>query len=151
MKKTELFKVEGDKVTRLRRHCPKCGAGVFLAEHANRYSCGSCGYTEFKSGGKQESSKPPVKEEKIETPKEQQPSVEEKSKVDEPSVPPAEPSMPSSEVDVKTDEGEVSAEEPAGSSGEKPVEETREGEKSSDEEKTDEGSKSDSDKEEKVE
>ena len=28
--------------------CPKCGAGVRLAEHANRRSCGKCGYFEKK-------------------------------------------------------------------------------------------------------
>ncbi len=27
--------------------CPRCGAGVFLAEHKNRQTCGSCGYTVF--------------------------------------------------------------------------------------------------------
>ena len=48
MKKRELYKVDGDKITRLRRTCPKCGDGVFLAEHQDRLSCGSCGYTEFK-------------------------------------------------------------------------------------------------------
>jgi small subunit ribosomal protein S27Ae len=26
------------------KHCPKCGPGVRLAEHANRSSCGKCGY-----------------------------------------------------------------------------------------------------------
>ncbi|MEM0147816.1 MAG: 30S ribosomal protein S27ae [Candidatus Micrarchaeaceae archaeon] len=26
--------------------CPKCGSR--MAEHADRYSCGKCGYTEFK-------------------------------------------------------------------------------------------------------
>jgi small subunit ribosomal protein S27Ae len=50
MKGREIFKVEGDKITRLRRHCPKCGDGFFLAVHKNRISCGKCGYTEFKSG-----------------------------------------------------------------------------------------------------
>ncbi|MDD4163069.1 MAG: 30S ribosomal protein S27ae [Methanothrix sp.] len=28
--------------------CPRCGNGVFLASHADRQSCGKCGYTEFK-------------------------------------------------------------------------------------------------------
>jgi small subunit ribosomal protein S27Ae len=28
--------------------CPKCGAGVNLAEHGNRRSCGKCGYFERK-------------------------------------------------------------------------------------------------------
>jgi ubiquitin-small subunit ribosomal protein S27Ae len=30
------------------KSCPKCGPGCFLAEHANRVSCGKCGYTEMK-------------------------------------------------------------------------------------------------------
>ena len=48
MKGREIFKIEDNKITRLRRHCPKCGEGVFLAEHKDRLSCGKCGYTEFK-------------------------------------------------------------------------------------------------------
>lgn len=31
------------------KFCPKCGAGVFLAQHKNRETCGKCGYTEFKN------------------------------------------------------------------------------------------------------
>ncbi len=30
------------------KYCPKCGAGVRLAEHKNRLSCGKCGYFEKK-------------------------------------------------------------------------------------------------------
>jgi len=58
MKKIEFFKIEGDKINRIRRHCPKCGPAVFLAEHKNRFSCGKCGYTEFKGGGKKEPEQP---------------------------------------------------------------------------------------------
>ena len=47
-KKWELFKIEGNKVTRTNKTCPKCGAGVYLANHSNRESCGKCGYTQFK-------------------------------------------------------------------------------------------------------
>jgi small subunit ribosomal protein S27Ae len=54
MKKYQFFKVEGDKINRVRRHCPKCGPAVFIAEHKDRFSCGKCGYTEFKSGVKKE-------------------------------------------------------------------------------------------------
>ncbi|TLY05741.1 MAG: 30S ribosomal protein S27ae, partial [Thaumarchaeota archaeon] len=39
----KLYKLEGDKVTRLRRECPRCGRGYFMAEHKNRLSCGNCG------------------------------------------------------------------------------------------------------------
>lgn len=28
--------------------CPKCGPGVFLANHKDRFSCGKCSYTEKK-------------------------------------------------------------------------------------------------------
>lgn len=31
-----------------KRTCPKCGSGVYMAEHKDRYTCGKCGYTEFK-------------------------------------------------------------------------------------------------------
>ncbi|MCJ7464562.1 MAG: 30S ribosomal protein S27ae [Thermoplasmata archaeon] len=48
MAKKDYFKLEGGKLTRTRKHCPKCGPGVFMADHANRVSCGKCGYTEFK-------------------------------------------------------------------------------------------------------
>ena len=62
MMKREIFKVEGDKVTRLRRHCPKCGSGVFLADHKDRLSCGTCGYTEYKSAGNKQPEKPAASE-----------------------------------------------------------------------------------------
>ena len=29
------------------RYCPKCGAGVLMAKHKDRWTCGKCGYTEF--------------------------------------------------------------------------------------------------------
>ena len=46
--KRSLYKVEGNKVVRSRRFCPKDGPGVFLAEHKDRFSCGKCGYIELK-------------------------------------------------------------------------------------------------------
>ncbi len=42
----KFYQVEGVTVKRLRRFCPKCGAGVFMAQHKDRYYCGRCGYTE---------------------------------------------------------------------------------------------------------
>lgn len=47
-KKWEKYEIREDKVVRKNKSCPKCGEGVFLAEHSNRFSCGKCGYTEFK-------------------------------------------------------------------------------------------------------
>ncbi|MCI4347837.1 MAG: 30S ribosomal protein S27ae [Thermoplasmata archaeon] len=43
-----LYEVQDDTLTRTHKSCPKCGAGVFLAEHADRRSCGRCGYSESK-------------------------------------------------------------------------------------------------------
>ena len=129
MKKIEIFKVEGDKITRMRRHCPKCGSGVFLAEHKNRYSCGHCGYTEFKSGGKKEQVAKPVvskseeKPEKAsEQPKEEE-KTEEKAPVDEKlEIPDEKPSEepeketaekhPEPEKDVPAEEPEASKDQP---------------------------------------
>ena len=48
-KKSEYYKIEGDKLVKTRKECPKCGPGVFMAEHKDRYHCGKCGYTEFKN------------------------------------------------------------------------------------------------------
>lgn len=45
----KLYKVEGSRAITKSKSCPKCGAGVFLAEHDNRESCGRCGYTVFKN------------------------------------------------------------------------------------------------------
>ena len=46
--KRALYEVKGNTVVRKKKACPKCGPGVFLAEHKDRTSCGNCGYTEFK-------------------------------------------------------------------------------------------------------
>jgi len=34
-------------LTRKNKFCPKCGPGVFMAKHKDRYTCGNCHYTEF--------------------------------------------------------------------------------------------------------
>ncbi len=41
------YKVSGEKVDRLRKTCPKCGSGTFMAQHKDRSTCGKCHYTEF--------------------------------------------------------------------------------------------------------
>ncbi len=43
-----LYKVENDKVTRLRPTCERCGSGYFMANHHDRYTCGHCGFTRYK-------------------------------------------------------------------------------------------------------
>lgn len=43
----KLYKVEGEALTRLRKECPRCGRGYFMAQHGNRLTCGHCGYTVY--------------------------------------------------------------------------------------------------------
>lgn len=46
--KGKLYDVSGEGFARKRKACPKCGAGVFMAEHKDRATCGKCGFTEWK-------------------------------------------------------------------------------------------------------
>ena len=51
------------------KFCIKCGPGVFMGKHKNRYTCGKCGYTEF------------IKKDTVETkPKQEKPKSESKPK-----------------------------------------------------------------------
>lgn len=43
-----LYKLEGNKAVRLRPTCERCGAGYFMADHHDRYTCGRCGFTRYK-------------------------------------------------------------------------------------------------------
>ena len=43
-----LYKIEDEKVTRLRPTCERCGAGYFMAKHRDRYTCGHCGFTRYR-------------------------------------------------------------------------------------------------------
>ena len=43
-----MFKVEGEKITRARPTCERCGPGYFMADHHDRYTCGHCGFTRYK-------------------------------------------------------------------------------------------------------
>ena len=44
----KFYSVDGNSVKLIARDCPRCGKGVFLSEHSNRFSCGKCNYTQFK-------------------------------------------------------------------------------------------------------
>ncbi|HLM92140.1 MAG TPA: 30S ribosomal protein S27ae [Thermoplasmata archaeon] len=44
-----MYNIKGGTLERTHRSCPKCGPGNFLAEHADRRSCGRCGYSESKT------------------------------------------------------------------------------------------------------
>lgn len=43
-----LYKIEKDKIVRLRPTCERCGPGYFMADHGDRYTCGHCGFTRYK-------------------------------------------------------------------------------------------------------
>jgi len=47
-----LYKIEGDKVARLRPTCERCGIGYFMGDHNDRYTCGHCGFTRYKRAEK---------------------------------------------------------------------------------------------------
>ena len=42
------YKVEENAIKKVKKECPRCGPGTFMAEHKDRYACGKCGYTEWK-------------------------------------------------------------------------------------------------------
>jgi len=43
----KLYRVDGNSLSRLRKECPRCGKGYFMAQHGNRLTCGHCGYTVY--------------------------------------------------------------------------------------------------------
>jgi ubiquitin-small subunit ribosomal protein S27Ae len=44
----KFYKIDNSTIERTKRECPRCGKGIFMADHKDRYTCGKCGYTEFK-------------------------------------------------------------------------------------------------------
>ncbi|MEJ2268106.1 MAG: 30S ribosomal protein S27ae [Nanoarchaeota archaeon] len=53
-KKYSKYKVEGGKVSRSAKFCPRCGPGVFLMDSKGRKYCGKCHYSEFEGKVKKE-------------------------------------------------------------------------------------------------
>lgn len=47
--KWKKYKITGNKAERIAKFCPRCGPGIFLSESQNKWFCGRCHYTEFKS------------------------------------------------------------------------------------------------------
>jgi ubiquitin-small subunit ribosomal protein S27Ae len=45
-KKSACYEISGSSLKRKNRNCPKCGPGVFMAGHKDRWTCGKCGYME---------------------------------------------------------------------------------------------------------
>jgi small subunit ribosomal protein S27Ae len=56
-----MYTVKGTEFSRTHKSCPKCGPGAFLAEHADRRSCGRCGYAESKAAAPKPSAAPAPK------------------------------------------------------------------------------------------
>ena len=73
LKILNCYKVDGEKVVRLRRMCEVCPPGTFLAEHEDRLYCGRCrsAYTKLVDKEKQQ------KQQKKKQPKAEKPKVEE--------------------------------------------------------------------------
>jgi ubiquitin-small subunit ribosomal protein S27Ae len=44
----KFYTINNSTIERTKRECPRCGKGIFMADHKDRYTCGKCGYTEFK-------------------------------------------------------------------------------------------------------
>ncbi len=44
----EIYEVSGDSLKRKNKSCPKCGSGVYMANHQDRWSCGKCRFMEKK-------------------------------------------------------------------------------------------------------
>jgi small subunit ribosomal protein S27Ae len=42
------YKVDEEGLKRLLPICERCGPGYFMADHADRYTCGHCGFTRYK-------------------------------------------------------------------------------------------------------
>ena len=70
------YKVDGEKVVRLKRMCDVCPPGTFLAEHEDRLYCGRCrsAYTKlvekYKQQQKQKKKQPKAEKPKVEEAKE---------------------------------------------------------------------------------
>lgn len=48
-KYANTYEISGDSIKAKNKSCPKCGPGVFMADHKTRWTCGKCGYMEKKA------------------------------------------------------------------------------------------------------
>ncbi|MGA8843609.1 MAG: 30S ribosomal protein S27ae [Nitrososphaeraceae archaeon] len=44
---SQIYEIDDGKLNRKKRECPRCGRGVFMAQHSDRSTCGKCSFTEF--------------------------------------------------------------------------------------------------------
>jgi small subunit ribosomal protein S27Ae len=45
---SKVYEITGSSVKKKNKTCPKCGPGVFMASHKDRWTCGKCRYSETK-------------------------------------------------------------------------------------------------------
>jgi small subunit ribosomal protein S27Ae len=55
---SSYYKIEEGKIKRVLPTCDRCGPGYFMADHGDRYACGHCGFTKYKSAKNASSIKP---------------------------------------------------------------------------------------------
>ena len=65
----QCYKVDGEKLVRLKKMCDVCPPGTFLADHEDRLYCGRCRTAYTKEGAKDKKQAPKKKEKKAEKPK----------------------------------------------------------------------------------
>ncbi|MCK4844195.1 MAG: 30S ribosomal protein S27ae [Candidatus Heimdallarchaeota archaeon] len=44
------YKIEGEKVVRVKKECERCAEFTWMAGHDDRWTCGKCGMTIYKRG-----------------------------------------------------------------------------------------------------
>ena len=50
-KVSTYYRLEKNGAVRILPTCDRCGAGYFMADHGDRYACGHCGFTRYKTEG----------------------------------------------------------------------------------------------------
>ncbi len=50
----KFYSIEGNKIERKRKECPRCLNATFMGEHKDRFTCGRCRFTEMKKVDKNE-------------------------------------------------------------------------------------------------
>ena len=65
----QCYKVDGEKLVRVKKMCDVCPPGTFLADHEDRLYCGRCRTAYTKEGAKDKKQAPKKKEKKAEKPK----------------------------------------------------------------------------------
>lgn len=102
--KYSAYEVSGESATRVKKSCPRCGPGIFMADHKSRTSCGKCGYTEFSNEKPAEQPKKEEQKPAEESPKKEKKSAEKpEEKQEEKSVAPKEQSKEETKTETSTD------------------------------------------------